>query len=131
MTKSKTAGEICDQIAKSVTKFYVETLKSGPRESRCYLIEDMIIIRLRGKLMPVEEQILTIMQSEKGVELVKKIRKILHQATDKKLSQIVEDITRCKVVSAHSDISTRTGERMEIFILDSNLGKKLEKKDAA
>lgn len=130
MTELKTTGEICDRIAKAVTKFYVEILKSGPRESKCYLVEDMVIVRLRGNLLPIEQQILNLMHNEKGIELIKNIRKTLHQITTKRLYRIIEEITQCKVISSHSDISTKTGERVEIFVLNSNLEKKLKEKEA-
>ena len=34
------------------------------------------------------------------------------------LQAVIEDITQCKVVSLHTDISTVTGERVILFTLD-------------
>lgn len=125
---NKTKGSIVDQISKKITQFYHQTLGLGPKESKCYLIEDMVIVRQKGKLLPIEEQILSFTKNNKnGIELVKNIRKIFHQLTTKKLSKIVEDITDSKVISIHSDISTKTGERIEVFILKENLEEKLKK----
>ncbi len=117
MGYSKTKGQIEDAIAKKVTKFYVNTLGIGPRQARTYIIEDMIIVRLKGKLLPIESKLL---EAARGIELVKNIRQIFHEITTKRLSRIIAKITGHKVVSSHSDISTKTGERMEIFILDIN-----------
>jgi uncharacterized protein YbcI len=37
----------------------------------------------------------------------------------------VENLTHCKVLSSHSDISTKMGERIEVFIVDKDLEKLL------
>ncbi len=109
-------GQIEDQIAKQVTKFYADTLGHGPKETRIYILEDMVIIRLKGKLLPIEEKLL---EGNEGISLVKNIREKLHEVLTKKLSLIVSDITKHKVISSHSDISTKTGEMLEVFILDT------------
>ena len=117
-------GQIEDKIAKEVAKFYVKALGVGPQETRVYIVEDMVIVRLKGKLLPIEERLL---EGKGGLELVKDIRKTLHEVLTENLSEIVSDIAKKHVVSAHSDISTKTGERVEIFILDSNYEDILEK----
>lgn len=110
-------GQLEDTIAKKVTKFYVETLGHGPQQTRVYILDDMVIVRLKGKLLPIEQKLL---EGENGIELVKDIRKVLHQTVTKSLSDIVEEVTTHKVVSSHSDISTKTGEVFEVFILDNS-----------
>ena len=44
----------------------------------------------------------------------------------KTFEEIVEKYTNCKVLSSHSDISTKMGERIEVFIVDKNLEKQFE-----
>lgn len=116
-------GQIKDKISKQVTKFYVDTIGQGPEETRIYIVEDMVIVRLKGKLLPIEEKLL---EGENGIDLVKDIRKKLHTILTTNLGLIVNTITQHKVVSSHSDISTKTGEMLEVFILDANLEKKLQ-----
>lgn len=119
-----TKGQIEDTIAKEITKFYAKALGIGPQETRVYIVEDMVIIRLKGKLFPIEERLL---EGKNGVALVKDIRRNLHKVLTKHLSDIVTDITKNNVISAHSDTSTKTGERMEVLILDNNYQEQLEK----
>ena len=115
---AKTKGQIEDRIAKQVTKYYVNSFGVGPKETRVYIVQDMIIIRLQGKLFPIETKLL---ENEKGVSLVKDIRKIVHEMTIKNLSDIIHESTQHTVISSHSDISTKTGEIVQIYIIDSNL----------
>ena len=121
-----TKGQIEDKISKEITSFYATELGVGPKQSKTYLIDDMVIVRLKGKLLPIEENLLKL-TGQKGIELVKKIRESFDQVTAEKLSTLISKITGCNVISAHSDISTRTREKMQIFVLDRNLQKQLEK----
>jgi len=115
---NKTKGQVEDTISKEFVKFYVKTLGVGPKESKVYILEDMVIVRVKGKLLPFEEVLL---HGRGGIELVKRIRKTIHETTISALSEIIHRLTGATVVSFHSDTSTKTGERFEIFILDGNL----------
>lgn len=119
-----TIGQVKDSISKQVSKFYFDTLGHGPKETKIYLVEDMVIVRLRGKLLPVEEKLL---EGKGGIGLVKNIREKLHEVLTIHLGSIVSDVTGHKVVSSHSDISTKTGEMIEIYILDTNYEEEFKK----
>jgi uncharacterized protein YbcI len=116
MSSNLSIGQVEDNISKKVTKFYVDTLGHGPKETRIYILEDMVIVRLKDKLLPFEEKLL---EGKGGIGLVKNIREKLHEVLTKDLSIIVSDITKHKVISSHSDISTKTGEMIEVFTLDT------------
>ena len=45
----------------------------------------------------------------------------MHEIARTDLERIIEEHTGCKVTSIHSDVSTKTGEQMAIFVLDRNL----------
>ncbi|OGK20571.1 hypothetical protein A3C23_05235 [Candidatus Roizmanbacteria bacterium RIFCSPHIGHO2_02_FULL_37_13b] len=121
-----TKGQIEDKISKGVTKFYVKSLGVGPNQSRSYLLQDMIIIRLKGKLLPIEE---TLLDGHRGVQLVKDLRKALHEATIDGISALLKKITKHTVLSSHSDISTKTGEIVQVFVMDANLDKQFINKE--
>jgi uncharacterized protein YbcI len=61
--------------------------------------------------------------------LVKNIRKKLHALFTKKLVSIVSDVTGHKIISSHSDISTKTGEMLEVFVLDTCYEKEFDAVD--
>jgi uncharacterized protein YbcI len=125
MDKNLSIGQIKDNLSKQVTKFYLETLGHGPKETRVYILEDMVILRLKGKLLPIEEKLL---EGDEGIGLVKDIRKNLHAVLTTNLSLIVSNVTGHKVISSHSDISTKTGEMFEVFILDTCFDMELNNK---
>lgn len=120
-----TIGQIEDTISKTVTKVYADTLGHGPKETRVYILADMVIVRLKGQLLPLEEKLL---ENEGGIGLVKNIRETLHEILTTQFSKLVNEITNHNVISSHSDISTKTGEMFEVFILDVNYQEELIKK---
>lgn len=124
MSDKRTKGQIEDTISKEITKFYVQALGTGPRESHAYILHDMIIIRLQGKLLPIEEKLL---EGAQGVQMVKDIRKMLHEVTTKGMNEIIKSITGHDVISTHSDISTKTGELLKVFIVDADLEQELSR----
>lgn len=78
----------------------------------------MIFIRLKGVLTPAEEQLA---KTADGSELIKKTRIQLLEGARLLLENIISDITGYQVRSLHTDISTKTGERIIIFTLYKNL----------
>lgn len=117
MPQSLSIGQLENSLAKAVSRLYVEMIGHGPRETRVYILEDMVIIRLKGRLLLIEEKLL---EDKEGVSLVKNMREVLHEVLVKRLNPLVEGLTNHRVVSAHSDVSTRTGEMLEMFILDTS-----------
>jgi len=53
----KTIGQIGDLISKEITKYYVSNFGMGPKQSRVYIIENMIIVRLKINLLPFEKKL--------------------------------------------------------------------------
>jgi uncharacterized protein YbcI len=122
MTQSRTKGMVEAEISEALVKFEKEYMGRGPIETRTYIIDDMIIARLKGVLTKAEEQLT---RSEEGLTLIKQVRIRLLEESGEVLGAIVTGITGCGIKTMHSDISTKTGERVIIFVLDQCLEKKL------
>lgn len=118
MTINKSKGMIEAEISEAIIKFEKEYMGRGPLETRTFLIEDMILIRLKGVLTKAEEQLA---KSDEGLVLIKKVRVKLLEEARSLLKAIIDDITGCTVKSLHTDISTVTGERIIIFTMDKNV----------
>jgi uncharacterized protein YbcI len=122
MTQPK--RKIETELSEAFIKFQRELIGRGPQEAKTYIIEDMIILRFKG-VLTIEEKHLVSHSTGKG--LVKKMRQVLREMYSKEFEGIVEKYTGCKVLSSHSDISTNTGERIEVFVMDQNVSKLFEK----
>ena len=117
---NKTKGQLEADISAALTKFEREHLGRGPKEVRTFIIQDMILIRLQGILSPAEEKLAT---ETDGKQLVKQIRRRLIESSRKVLEKTIVEIAHAKVQTLHTDISTRTGERVIIFVMDRNIEK--------
>ena len=113
-----TKGQIEAQVSEAIIKFEKDYMGRGPTETKAYIIKDMVLVRLKGVLTPAEEQLA---KTAEGADLIKKTRVSLLDAARHLLENIVVNVTGCQVRSLHTDISTRTGERVIIFILDQDL----------
>ncbi|MEH7352752.1 DUF2294 domain-containing protein [Neobacillus drentensis] len=115
------------EISSAFIKFQRDLLGRGPQEAKTYIVQDMVITRFKGVLTTEEKHLVS---HEKGKMLVKQMRQVLLEMYSRDFEEIVEKITECKVLSSHSDISTKTGERIEVFIIDKDLQKYLEQKQS-
>ena len=120
-----TKGELEAQISEAMVQFEIDYMGRGPKETQTHIIEDMVLVRLKGVLTPAEQQLT---KSADGLELIKKVRSTLVENGKPILFQAISDITRVKVFDLHTDISTATGERIFVFTLDRDLEKTLPRK---
>jgi uncharacterized protein YbcI len=120
----QTRGEIEAALANAIIQFEKDHLGRGPVETRVYIIEDMILVRLRGVLTPAEAKLA---QYPEGHELIKQVRRQLLEGSRPILEAIVQEKTGCQVVSLHTDISVKTGERIIVFALAEKLEARLDR----
>jgi uncharacterized protein YbcI len=121
----KTKGEIEAEISRAIVQFEIDYMGRGPKEARAHVIEDMLIVRLKGVLTPAEQQLT---KSPDGSELVKKMRATLIDKARPLLYQVVSDICGAKILDLHTDISTASGERIFVFTLETNIEKLFARK---
>jgi uncharacterized protein YbcI len=121
----KTKGQIEAEISLAIVQFEIDSMGRGPKETCAHIVEDLVVVRLKGVLTQAEEQLT---KSIDGKELVKKMRATLIDRARPLLYQVVGDITGTKILDLHTDISTESGERVFVFSLDSNLQKSLARK---
>lgn len=114
----KTRGQIEAEISDAMTRFEKEHMGRGPIETKTYLVEDMVIVRLKGVLTKAEHKLIRSDRNARARELIKQVRIELIEDGRSMLEDIIKGILRRKVRSLHTDISTETGEKMIIFTLD-------------
>ena len=117
----KTSGQLEAEIGNALIQFEKDFMGRGPKETRAYIIEDMVLVRLKGVLTPAEQQLA---KNAAGTDLIKQIRSNLLEQARELLSETIEKITGCTVISLYTDISTKTGERVILFTLNENLAER-------
>lgn len=119
-------GRVENAITTAMVHYQAELTGHGPTEARTYILEDMVIVRFKGTLSRMEQRLA---QQSDGRRLIKELRLVLREGCSEELQTIVARETGCEVISSHSDISTRTGERIEIYVLNRNMERELRRRD--
>ena len=124
MSPAKTKGQLEAEIAKAITQFDREHLGRGPHVVRAWIIQDMILLRLQGVLTPAEE---TLARDSEGHHLIKQVRMQLIEGSRSLLDQMIQRLTGVEVLSLHSDMSIKRGERIILFTLAEDLEAKFRR----
>jgi len=114
-----TQGEMEAAVCEGISRFEQEYMGRGPKEVRCFLIEDLLLVRLQGVLTAAEQHLVQTMAPERGRDLLKDVRTQLIEIARPMLESLIERVTGAKTISLHHDISTLSGEEVIIFTLGS------------
>jgi uncharacterized protein YbcI len=117
---SRTRGEFEAEISQAVIRFEREFMGRGPLEARTYLIEDFILVRLKGALTVVEQRLAA--RPEQGGRLVKQMRMELMSSKRPLLEELVQEILATKVRAVFTDINPCTAEGLIIITLEQRPG---------
>lgn len=116
-TAMKTQGEIEAAICEGITRFEQEYMGRGPKDIQTHLIDDLLVVRLKGVLTAAEQHLVKTLPSQNGRDLLKQVRTQLVEMARPVMEAMVEKATGVKVLSMHHDISTVSGEEMVLFTL--------------
>ena len=116
-----TRGMVEASFTKAIIQFEKEHLGRGPLDARTMFLSDMILVRLKGLMTPAEQKLAA---SSEGRDLVKEMRRQLFESSRPLLEEIVQNVAGVQLVSLHTDMSTKTGERMIILVVDTDLDQK-------
>lgn len=113
-----TKGQMEAKISEVLSLFETNFMGRGPRQIRTYIYQDMIIVRMIGFLSQSERKLA---ETSQGVEQIKSLRTMLFETAREEIVSRITPIIGVEIISIHSDVSTKSGEKVIIFILDSNL----------
>ena len=119
-----TKGQAEAKISEAVSKFEIEYMGRGPKQIRTLIIQDLIIIRLKGFLSQSEQKLA---ENSQGVELLKRVRTMLFENSRTYLVSLIKEAVDVEVISTHSDVSTKTGEKIIVITVGDNLEEKLSR----
>lgn len=118
-----TKGQVEAKISEAVSRFEIEYMGRGPKQIRTLILQDLIVIRLKGFLSQSEQKLA---ENAQGVELLKRVRTMLFENSRSYLITLLKEVVEVDVVSTHSDVSTKTGEKIIVITVSENLEATLE-----
>jgi len=113
----KTRGQLEAEICEAVIRFEKEFMGRGPLEAKAYVLDDMVLVRLKQVLTQAELKLAEATDRSDGRELIKRVRITLLEQGRPLLESAIEKILGASIKSLHTDISTITGERVILFSL--------------
>jgi len=121
-TPKSTKGQIEAQISDAVSKFEKEYMGRGPKDIKTKIIQNHILIIIDGFLSQSEQKIA---DNNQGIKLVKDMRTALFENTRDYLQELIKEIVNVRVVSTHSDVSTKTGEKVIVLTVDCDIDERI------
>lgn len=106
------------EISQAMIRFEKDYMGRGPTETRTYLLGDLVLVRLKGVLTQAELKLAESDDHRRGRYLIKQVRQELLEGGRPLLEALVREILGVGLVSLHTDISARTGERIIVFTLE-------------
>jgi uncharacterized protein YbcI len=106
-------------ISQAIIRFEKEFMGRGPLNAQTYVIDDLVIVRLKNVLTPAELKLASSAGSDRSRQLIKTVRQELIEQGRPMLDAAIKEILGIEVVSLHTDISAKTGERVIVFTLAS------------
>ena len=120
--QKQTKGQLEADITAGFTQFEREHMGRGPKEARTFVLQDMILVRLKGILTPAER---TLAAETDGILSIKQIRSRLIESSRDIIAALVLEKTGAAMISMHTDLSVPTGERIFVIVVDRNLEEQL------
>lgn len=102
-------GQMEDWISKRIVQFERKFFGRGPEAIKTYILEDMVLIKLEGVLSQAEKEL---SKDLEGILMIKNMRSKLLENCKGYIEEIISELMGCRVISLHTDISTKTGERI-------------------
>lgn len=118
-----TKGQMEAKIIESAEKFEIDYMGRRPKQINTIIVKDLIIIRLESFLSQCEQKLA---ENIEGVEHVKKVRSSLFETAISYFESLIKQAIGVKIISIHSDVSTKTGEKVIIITVAENLDDMLQ-----
>ena len=115
---NKTKGQIEAEISEAIIRFEKEFMGRGPLETKTYIVDDLVIVRLKDVLTPAEKKLAETSDPNDGRVIIKRMRHALLEKGRPLLEAVISDLTKTSVLSVHTDLSTKTGEKIIVFTLE-------------
>lgn len=123
--ETKTKGQVAAEISEVVIKFKREHVGKGPKEVKSYIIDDMVVIRLKGVLTTYEQQLT---DAPESIELIKRCRVCCLKNAQSILRDLLHNLLDVDITSFYVDVNPKIGEIFVVLSLSENVEAKFTEK---
>ena len=108
-------GGLLARISNEMVRAQKEFFGKGPTKAKSYMLDDMLIIVLRGGLTTAEKTMLEFGQADQ----VRQFRQLFENEMTERLTGTMEQLTGRKIVNYQSQVMFDHDVLVEMFVFDS------------
>ena len=116
--QTKTKGQIEAEISEVITKYKIEHIGKGPKKVKSYIIENMVVIRLKGALTIFEQELI---KNPEGIELVRRCRVCCLKNAQGVLGELLHSLLNVDIISFYADVNPLIGEMFIVLGLSKDV----------
>ena len=105
---------LLSRISNEMVRAQKEFFGKGPTQAKSYILDDMLIIVMRGGLTTAEQTMLNFGKADQ----VRQFRQLFENEMTGRLSQMVEELTGRKVLTYQSQVMFDPDVVVEMFMFD-------------
>ncbi len=105
-------SRISNEMVRAQKKFFGK----GPTEAKSYILDDLLIIVMRGGMTTAEKTMLAFGQQD----LVRQFRQLFENEMTERLTDMIEALTGRKVLTYQSQVMFEPDIVVEMFVFDSD-----------
>ncbi len=113
--RTEDGGGLLARISNEMVRAQKEFFGKGPTKAKSYMLDDMLIIVLRGGLTTAEKTMLEFGQADQ----VRQFRQIFENEMTERLTDTMERLTGRKIVNYQSQVMFDPDVLVEMFVFDS------------
>ena len=116
-TRDEAGRDLLGRVSTGMVQAQRKFFGKGPVKAKSYVMDDLLVVVLRGGLTRAEKTLLGFGQED----LVREFRQVFENEMTEQLTGIVEDLTGRKVVTYQSQIMFDPDIVIEVFVFDDRM----------
>jgi uncharacterized protein YbcI len=112
--RQHSGGELLTQLSNEIVQAQKKYFGKGPNSAKSYILDDLLIVVMRGGLTTAEHTMVEFNQED----LVREFRQIFENEMTERLTGMVENLTGRKVLTYQSQIMFDPDVIVEMFVFD-------------
>jgi uncharacterized protein YbcI len=105
-----------EEISAAISRFHRDEQGHEPETVKVHMLGDMVLVRCHNVFTPTERDLA---QTSEGKKLIQSARRDQRAISRREIEAEIGRITESRVLRSFYDIDTRTGEQVEVYVLDT------------
>lgn len=124
--KNETKGQLEAKINEVITRFKTKHIGKSPKEVKSYIIDDMVVIRLKGALTTFEQQLI---KNPEGAKIIKLGRICILEKSRDVINNLLQNSLNVNIKNSYIDVNPQNGDMFIVLELSEDIESKFIKRE--